>query len=142
MNTPNNPSYTNLIALDTLEERYNYLKIGGIIGIETFGSNRYLNQMFYKTPEWRSIRNQAIIRDEGCELGHRDYPIHGRIYIHHIVPITELDIANRSSILLDLDNVICCSQRMHEAIHYGDDSIINIYHYTERKPNDTCPWKA
>lgn len=110
------------------------------IGDETFGMERYLNQYFYGTPEWRALRQEAIIRDQGYDLGIEDHPIGGRIEVHHINPITIEDIKNRSPNLLDMENVICVSSNTHKAIHYGDASLLP-HDPIERKPNDTCPWK-
>ena len=133
-------TYNKLITIKDFRERYLYLKIGGRIGDETFGTDRYLNQMFYKTPEWRRFRNEIIIRDNGCDLAHEDYTIQGRIIIHHINPITADDILKRKSLLFDPDNVVCVSHSMHEAIHYGDISLLPE-DYIPRQPNDTIPWR-
>lgn len=133
-------TYNELITIKDFRERYLYLKIGGIIGDETFGTDRYLNQIFYKTPEWRRFRNEVIIRDNGCDLAHEDYSIQGRIIIHHINPITADDILKRRSPLFDPDNVVCVSHNMHEAIHYGDISLLPE-DYIPRQPNDTIPWR-
>lgn len=133
-------TYNELITIKDFRERYLYLKIGGIIGDETFGTDRYLNQIFYKTPEWRRFRNEVIIRDNGCDLAHEDYSIQGRIIIHHINPITADDILKRRSLLFDPDNVVCVSHNMHEAIHYGDISLLPE-DYIPRQPNDTIPWR-
>lgn len=133
-------SYHELSQLKTFEERFEYLKLSARIGEETFGTERFLNQYFYGTPEWRALRQNALIRDQGCDLGIEDHPIGGRIEVHHINPITAEDIKNRDPCLLDLENVICVSSNTHKAIHYGDASLLP-HDPIERKPNDTCPWK-
>lgn len=133
-------SYHELITLKTFEERYEYLKMPARIGEDTFGAERYLNQYFYGTPEWKAFRREAIIRDNGCDLGIEDRDIGGRIEVHHINPITAEDIQNNAECLLDLDNVICVSSNTHKAIHYGNESLLPK-DPIERKPNDTCPWK-
>jgi hypothetical protein len=133
-------SYHELSQLKTFEERFEYLKLSARIGEETFGTERFLNQYFYGTPEWRALRQNALIRDQGCDLGIEDHPIGGRIEVHHINPITPEDIKNRDPCLLDLENVICVSSNTHKAIHYGDASLLP-HDPIERKPNDTCPWK-
>lgn len=133
-------SYHELSQLQTFEERFEYLKMSAKIGEETFGTERFLNQLFYGTPEWRALRQKALIRDQGCDLGVEDHPIGGRIEVHHINPITAEDIKNRNPCLLDMENVICVSSNTHKAIHYGDASLLP-HDPIERKPNDTCPWK-
>lgn len=133
-------TYSELITLPTFMERYKYLRIGGTVGTDTFGFDRYLNQVFYKSDEWKSIRRHVIIRDCGCDLGIEGHEIHERILIHHINPISEEDILGRSDFLLNPEYLISTSHRTHNAIHYGDDSIL-IDTPLERKKNDTCPWK-
>lgn len=133
-------SYSELITLPTFEERYEYLRLGGTVGVETFGFDRYLNQMLYRSNKWRVSRDKAIIRDCGCDLGIPDREIQGRILVHHINPITIEDIINERSILFDLENLICSSKNTHDAIHYGDSSLL-ILNPIERSANDTCPWK-
>lgn len=133
-------TYSELITLPTFMERYKYLRIGGTVGADTFGFNRYLNQAFYKSEEWKSIRRHVIIRDCGCDLGIEGREIHERILIHHINPISEEDILDRSDYLLNPEYLISTSHRTHNAIHYGDDSIL-IDVPLERRKNDTCPWK-
>lgn len=133
-------TYSELILLPTLEERFKYLAKGAKPTDETFGSDRYANQQFYKSIEWTQAKRRAHIRDNGCELGLEDYPISGRIYVHHIEPITIDDILNASDKLFDLENLICSSFKMHQAIHYGDESFLEIYKWKERTPNDTVPW--
>ena len=133
-------TYSELIILPTFMERYKYLRIGGTVGADTFGFDRYLNQAFYKSEEWKSIRRHVIIRDCGCDLGIEGREIHERILIHHINPISEEDILDRSDLLLNPEYLISTSHRTHNAIHYGDDSIL-IDMPLERRKNDTCPWK-
>lgn len=134
--------YSELIQIEDFIKRYEYLKIGGAIGAITFGHDRYLNQIFYRSPEWIRFRNQIIIRDQGCDLAHLDHEITKKIIIHHLNPITKEDILNRSPNLFDPENVVCTSLRTHNAIHYGDDSLLEIYKITIRRPNDTIPWKG
>ena len=133
-------TYSELITIPTFEERFEYLKLDGQVGIETFGFNRYLNQAFYKSDEWLSIRDYVITRDNGCDLGMEGYEIYGRILIHHINPITKDDIIQRSRILLDPENLITTVKRTHDAIHYGDSNLL-IKAPIERRKNDTCPWR-
>lgn len=134
-------TYSELIKLPTFEERYRYLRIGGRVGEETFGIDRWLNQIFYRTDaEWRAIRDYVIIRDDGCDLAMPDRPIESRILVHHINPITKDDIIHRTKRLLDPENLICTIKSTHDAIHYGDESKLLIAP-VERRPNDTCPWK-
>ena len=133
-------SYSELVTLPTFEERYRYLKQSGIVAEETFGSHRYLNQAYYTSPDWRRARNHVIIRDNGCDLGMEGYEIHDRIYVHHINPITEEDILDRSPALFDPENLICVSFNTHQAIHYGDESLLPIISFTERTPGDTKLW--
>lgn len=133
-------TYSELITLPTFEERFEYLKLGGKVGRETFGYDRYLNQAFYKTPEWLAVRDHIIIRDNGCDLGVEGREIHGRILVHHMNPITMEDIVNRSSWLFDPENLICTVKNTHDAIHYSDESLL-IKDPIERSKNDTCPWR-
>lgn len=134
-------SYSELVKLKTFEERFEYLKLSARIGEETFGSERKLNQIFYGSQEWRAFRREAIIRDNGCDLGIEGREIGGKIEVHHINPITREDILNRADCLWDLENVICVSPNTHKAIHYGDGSLLP-HDPIERYPNDTCPWKT
>lgn len=133
--------YSELILIDDYLGRYNYLKLGGLIGKETFGSDRYLNQALYRSPEWKSFRTQMILRDAGCDMGFPDFEINGKIILHHINPISKEDIINRSDAVFDPENVICVSHLTHEAIHYGDESLIPK-DYVARTPNDTIPWRT
>ena len=140
MTMKNIKTYSELIIIPTFEERFEYLKLDGQVGIETFGFDRYLNQAFYKSDEWLSIRDYVITRDNGCDLGMEGYEIYGRIIIHHINPITKNDIIQRSRILLDPENLITTVKRTHDAIHYGDSNLL-MRAPIERKKNDTCPWR-
>lgn len=133
-------TYSELITIPTFEERYKYLKIGGKVGEETFGFERYLNQEFYKSHEWQSIRRQVIVRDLGCDLGIEGREIHGKIIVHHMNPITIDDIVSASDFLLNPEYLICTLKSTHDAIHYGDESLL-IKAPVERMKNDTCPWK-
>lgn len=133
-------SYSELVRLQTFEERFDYLKFSAKVGEKTFGYERYLNQMFYGTPEWRAFRREAIIRDNGCDLGLEGYDIPDRIEVHHINPITAEMIENNDPCLMDLENVICTSSRTHKAIHYGNKNLLPKLPI-ERRPNDTCPWR-
>ena len=133
-------TYSELITLPTFEERYRYLKLGGRVGEETFGFDRYINQIFYQSDEWRSIRDFVIVRDGGCDLGMPDREIHTRILVHHMNPIRQEDILRRSKFLLDPEYLICTIKNTHDAIHYGDESLL-ILEPIERKRNDTCPWR-
>ena len=134
-------TYNELVRLPTFEERYEYLKLTSLVGDSTFGYERYLNQAFYRSPEWKRVRRQVILRDKGCDLGIEGRDIIDRIEIHHITPITIEDIETASQILLDPDNLICCSPNTHKAIHYGESNLITPSEPTVRKPNDTCPWR-
>ncbi|MBQ9037029.1 MAG: hypothetical protein IJ115_06230 [Erysipelotrichaceae bacterium] len=133
--------YSELIKLPTYEERFLYLKMTGQVGIETFGFERYLNQTFYKSEEWKKVRRQVIIRDNGCDMADDTHPINGRIIIHHMNPITEKDILRRKEDILDPEFLICVSLRTHNAIHYGKKDYAKEHEMIVRKPNDTCPWK-
>lgn len=133
-------TYSELITLPTFEERYRYLRLGGRVGEETFGFDRYLNQIFYRSEEWRAIRDEVIIRDAGCDLGMPDREIFGKILVHHMNPIRQEDILRRSKFLLDPEYLICTIKNTHDAIHYGDESLL-ITMPVERTKNDTCPWR-
>lgn len=135
-----NRSYSEMLSYDTYEARFNYLKLNGKVAGETFGSNRYLNQILYKDPEWRSTRDKIILRDGGCDLGIPGREIYGPISVHHINPITVEDVINRNPKVFDHDNLICTADLTHKAIHYSDESIL-ITDPIVRTKNDTCPWK-
>lgn len=134
-------TYKELSQLKTFEERFNYLKLGGIVGEDTFGFDRYLNQMFYRSMDWRSVRDKVIIRDNGCDLGVEGYDIRGqKIYVHHMNPLRRNDIVNTTEYLLNPDYLITVTFQTHNAIHYGDETILPFVP-VERYANDTCPWK-
>jgi len=134
-------TYSELIKLPTFDERFEYLKLKGKVGFETFGYDRYLNQNFYKSSLWRSVRNRVINRDMGRDLGVEGYEIYGKIIIHHMNPITINDIEESTSYLMNPEYLICVSYDTHQAIHYGDRNLLAEKGLNERFPNDTCPWK-
>lgn len=133
-------TYSELITIPTFEERYRYLRLTGRVGEETFGFDRYLNQIFYNSREWKDIRDYVIVRDGGCDLGIEDREILGKILIHHMNPIRQEDILRRSKFLLDPEYLISTVHNTHNAIHYGDESLL-ILAPIERTKNDTCPWR-
>lgn len=135
-------SYSELMRLETAEERFEYLRLSGKIGESTFGFDRYLNQALYTSYEWKKFRRGIILRDNGCDMAlpDRGIPKGAILVLHHINPLTEEDLKERSPALFDPENVICVSDRTHRAIHYGDISLITVAPI-ERRPNDTCPWK-
>ena len=133
-------TYSELSTFDTFEDRFQYLRLDGIVGEETFGFDRYLNQILYKSNEWKQCRRDIIIRDNGCDLGCDGFEVHGRILIHHINPITVDDIVNRNSLVFDPENLILTSHNTHQAIHYGNKDLL-ILAPIERSKNDTCPWR-
>ena len=133
-------TYSELITFPTFEERYRYLRLEGKVGEDTFGFDRWLNQSFYKDPEWRAIRDKIIIRDNGCDLGIPGREICSRIIVHHMNPITKDDILSRSAFLLNPEYLICTVKNTHDAIHYGDEGLL-IKAPIERTKNDTCPWR-
>lgn len=132
-------TYSELVELETFEERFGYLKIGGEVGCATFGGNRWINQQFYTSREWRRLRHQAISRDEACDLGVEGYEIYGAIIVHHINPIDEEDILHGTEAALSLENLICTTHRTHNAIHFGDESQI-VRPHIPRSPGDTKLW--
>ena len=135
-------TYSELITLPTFEERYEYVKLDGKVGEETFGYDRWLNQMFYNSEEWRRFRRDIIVRDMGCDLGIEDREISGIVIVHHINPIPKYAIEKRIlDILMNPENVICVSHNTHNAIHYGDESLLIASTPIVRKLNDTCPWR-
>ena len=140
MITMNIRTYSELIKLPTFEERFEYLNLSGAVGQETFGFDRYLNQNFYRSAEWKRIRDQVIVRDNGCDLGSEDRMICGKILIHHMNPINDKDILNMTDILLNPEYLICVSHMTHNAIHYGDENLL-IKNPIVRFKNDTCPWR-
>lgn len=133
-------TYSELITIPTFEERYKYLQLKGSVGKDTFGYDRYLNQLFYQTIEWKRLRRDLIIRDCGCDLGVEGYEIHGRIIIHHMNPITKEDLLDRTDYLMNPEYLICATHSTHNAIHYGDESLL-VTAPIVRSKNDTCPWK-
>ena len=136
-------TYTELIQIPDYLERYRYLRIGGKVGEETFGWERYLNQDFYRSKVWRDFRREIIIRDNGCDLAHAEHPFAQKeiVFLHHINPVKVEDIVKHTELLLDPENVICVRKRTHDAIHYGDESLLAEFEYIPRSQNDTCPWK-
>ena len=136
----NERSYHELIEIPGYLDRFNYLKLDGTVGRETFGYDRYLNQILYTSDAWRRFRREIIKRDLGCDMAHKDYEIPKRAIVHHINPITIEDVINRHPKIFDPDNVILVSHMTHEAIHYGDDSLL-MKDPIVRTPNDTCPWR-
>lgn len=133
-------TYTELSQLTTFEERYEYLKLSGSVGEDTFGFDRYLNQLFYRSQKWKSVRDAVIIRDNGCDLGVPGFEIRSRILIHHMNPITIEDIEKESEFLLEPEFLITTVLATHNAIHYGDASLL-VTAPVARKKNDTCPWR-
>lgn len=134
-------TYSELKDISSFKERYKYLKLSGRVGEDTFGFDRYLNQVFYRSPEYRKIRRDVILRDNGCDLGLEGYEIHGKILVHHMNPITKTDILERSEYALNPEYLICVCHDTHNAIHYGDESLLPIEDIVIRKPNDQAPWR-
>lgn len=132
--------YSELVKLCTFQERFDYLNLNGRVGDESFGHERYLNQRFYQSPEWRRVRDKVIVRDSGFDLAHENYIIGGKIIVHHINPITRQDLIERSFRLFDMENLISVSHNTHEAIHFGSSDLL-LKEYVPRRPNDTCPWR-
>ena len=141
MMNKNIKTYSELVKLKTFEERFEYLRLDGKVGEDTFGFDRYLNQLFYNSPEWKQIRNFVIARDLGCDLGINDHEIYDKILIHHMNPLTKEDILNKTEYLLNPEYLICVSFETHQAIHYGDSSYAKTKVIIERRKNDTCPWR-
>lgn len=133
-------TYNELMSLPTFEERFEYLKLSGRVGEETFGFDRWLNQKFYRSAEWKHLRDQVIIRDNGCDLGVEGREIYGKILIHHMNPISKKDILERTDLLLNPMYLISVTKQTHDAIHYSDDSIL-MKDPIVRSRNDTCPWR-
>ena len=140
MDRMNIRTYSELITLPTFEERFRYLKLNGSVGRETFGFDRYLNQVFYNSKRWKAARDYVIVRDNGCDLAMDGHEIYGKIYIHHMNPITLDDIIKESEFLIDPEYLISTIHNTHNAIHYGDESLL-ITTPIERSKNDTCPWR-
>lgn len=134
-------TYSELIIIPTFEERFRYLKLDGVVGAETFGFDRYLNQMFYqRDEEWLEVRDYVIIRDNGCDLAMPDREIKSRILVHHMNPITKEDILLRSKFLLDPEYLICTVKNTHDAIHFSNEDLL-LKDPIERTRYDTCPWR-
>ena len=133
-------TYSELITIPTFEERFEYLQLKGSVGKDTFGYDRYLNQVLYRSPEWKRLRNQIIIRDGGCDLACDGYDIYSKVLIHHMNPITVEDVLTRSRKVFDPDNLVCVSHSTHNAIHYGDVDLL-VSGPIIRTKNDTCPWR-
>ena len=133
-------TYSELIQYPTFEDRFKYLQLKGRVGEDTFGFDRYINQRFYRSIEWKRIRDQVILRDKGCDLGILGHEIYGRVIIHHMNPISAKDISDATDYLLNPEYLICVSHLTHNAIHYGDESIL-VTTPIERRKNDTCPWR-
>lgn len=134
-------TYSELITLPTFEERFEYLRLDGKVGVETFGFDRYINQLFYqRSQDWKKVRDIVIFRDNGCDLGIEGREIYDRIIVHHMNPVTKEDLVNGTDILLNPEYLISTIKRTHDAIHYGDANLL-IKDTVERRPNDTCPWK-
>lgn len=133
-------SYKELRKLKTFEEKYEYLRLKGTVGEDTFGFDRWINQAFYRSVEWKRVRDKVILRDNGYDLGDPDHPIQGRILIHHMNPITKADFDQNPDLILNPDYLICVSHNTHNAIHYGDQNLLPK-EWTPRQPNDTCPWR-
>ena len=133
-------TYTELSRLTSFEERFQYLKLNGVVGESTFGFDRYINQLFYRSSEWKKLRDIIIVRDDGCDLGLPGYDMHGKIYIHHMNPINRRDVETLDERLLSPEYLIATSHNTHNAIHYGDEELL-LLAPTERSRFDTCPWK-
>lgn len=133
-------TYSELIKIENFEDRFKYLSLNGIVGEATFGGHRYLNQILYRSSAWKYAKREVILRDNGCDLAHKNYPINGWIYIHHINPITIDDILEERPCVFDLENLICTAFRTHNAIHYGSIDLLTKEPII-RKKNDTCPWR-
>lgn len=133
-------SYSELVKMDSFLDRFNYLKLNGAIGDCTFGFDRWLNQVFYNSGEWKEVKRFVIERDRGYDLGHSDYEISGRIVVHHMNPVEKKDIVLRNHTILDPEYLISVSHNTHNALHYGSADLLPKLP-VERKPNDTCPWR-
>ena len=133
-------TYTELIQIPTFKERYEYLRLRSTVGLDTFGFDRYLNQRFYHSAEWKRIRRDIIIRDEGRDLAMPGYELTDNIIIHHMNPIEQKDIIDFTEFLSNPEYLVCTSKRTHDAIHFGDETLLSALPI-ERSLNDTCPWK-
>lgn len=134
-------TYNEMRQLKTFEDRFKYLQLKGDVGEDTFGFDRWINQKFYRSVEWRQVRDRVIIRDDGCDLGDPDRPIQGRIIIHYMNPLTKDDIDQNPDFILNPDYLVCVSHNTHNALHYGDENLLPKK-WEPRTPNDTCPWKG
>lgn len=134
-------TYSELIRLPTFKERFDYLKLDGKVGEDTFGFDRYFNQAMYHSPEWRDIRRKVLVRDEGCDLAIPDREIYGKAIVHHMNPISLKDIEEHNPDIFDPEYLITTSKLTHDAIHYGDENLLSEDEPVERKPDDTCPWR-
>lgn len=132
-------TYSDLRSIKTFEERYAYLKLNGAVGQETFGFDRYINQSFYQSMEWKKARRSVIIRDNSCDLGIEGHEIHSGLIVHHMNPMTSDDIIHSESWIIDPEFLICVTERTHNAIHFGDESLLRI-RFNERRPKDTKLW--
>ena len=135
-------TYSELSRMASFKDRFEYLRLDGAVGTETFGFDRYINQQFYRSQEWKRIRNEIIVRDNGCDLGIEGFEIYGRIYIHHMNPIMLRDIVHQTDFLLNPEYLICTTHQTHNAIHYGDESLLSTLEPVQRTRNYTCPWKG
>lgn len=133
-------TYSELCQIPSYKERFEYLKLDGVVGKATFGSKRYLNQKFYTSDEWKRVRDIVIVRDLGCDLGFPGYDIYGQIQVHHMNPMIVEDVISHSSEILNPEFLICTSYQTHKAIHYGSEEML-VLPPVERTKNDTCPWK-
>lgn len=133
-------TYSELITIPTFIERFNYLKLDGVVGMDTFGHDRWLNQVLYRSPEWKRFRHEIIVRDNGCDLGVEGREMFGKIIIHHLNPLTIEDVMNRDPKIFDPENVISTQLITHNAIHYGDVDLL-MKDPVERTAFDTCPWR-
>lgn len=133
-------TYTELIKIPTFKERYEYLRLSGVVGSDTFGFDRYINQLFYRSREWKDLRREVILRDDCCDLGDPERPIMGRPIVHHMNPISLKDLNNMTDIVMNPEYLITTSHITHNAIHYGDSDLL-MQDPIERRLNDTCPWK-
>ena len=141
LNQNNTRCYSELVEIETYEERFEYLMLNGHVGHDTFGFDRYLNQKFYKSAEWKAVRNRVIMRDGACDLGDPDNEINGTIFVHHMNPIDVEDIEEVSDYLFNEEYLICMSFNTHNAIHFGDLSYLERDKFATRRPNDQSPWK-
>lgn len=132
-------TYTEISRLRTFEERYHYLALRGVVGERTFGWERWANQKFYTSYEWKQARRDVIVRDLGCDLGVEGYDLHDKIFVHHMNPMQAADLSQDSPDILNIEYLICCSHKTHNAIHYGDEGQLPRL-FAERSPGDTTLW--